>query len=170
MTIEELIQLTEFVRQLDGEITTAEAKLKELQDKRKDIVSKTLVDAFRECGLDELKLADGTKYSLKSAYVGSISEANREAAMSWLREHRHEGIIKDVVTIPFGAGGDSEFKRQVIERLRLMEVTFDRKETVHPQTLNAFVNEQVANDPSFPKELFSATLIEKVEPGKKRGN
>lgn len=102
--------------------------------------------ALTEVGMTKFTLTDGTNIALKTGYVASIAEANRQAAHEWLEKSGNGSIIKHVITIMFDKGEDAwakKFLRDMAQRKKPLR--YERKDSVHPQTLGKFVRESIAN-------------------------
>jgi ABC-type sugar transport system substrate-binding protein len=107
---------------------------------------------MREVGLAEMKLANGVEVVISEEVTAAITEERRAAAHAWLREHDFGGLIKTVVTVPFGRGEEEEARR--LAAAIAEEHACELKEAIHPQTLKAFVKEQVEAGKPLPFELF----------------
>lgn len=124
-------------------------------------------DMFNALGLQELKLSNGGKIKIIKVYSGSISEENKFAALSWLREHNFGDLIKHEIKAQLGKGED-EKAEQLCEQLLELGINYTDTESVHAITLKAFIKEQVENmaelpsddlpegqDDKFPMKLFN---------------
>lgn len=162
MTLPALIALANTLPDLDARIEEKQAELNALIKQRDSFATTVLVDAFRQSGLEDLTLTDGTKLSLKSKYFGSIpKEGSRYLdAMTWLRDNNHEGIIKTKVEVDVGR--DVAARELAVTTLRDNGLLPVVNEGVHNATLTAFLNEQIAVDPAFPKDLFNVLLKEEI--------
>lgn len=130
---------------LEGEIAHLEATLKTKKDEWRALREGALPLALTEVGMTKFTMTGGANVTLKTGYVASITEANRAAAHEWLEDHGHGSIIKHEIKIVFGKGEEAwarKFLRDLAKRKRPLR--FDRKDTVHPQTLGAFVRETIA--------------------------
>ena len=160
MTLQEIIRLTDEVGMLDKLIADLEKEAASLAEKRKHIANTLLPDAMNEAGIAEVVSSEGQRFKLKEFYAASITEARRDAAHSWLREHGHGGIIKNEVVIK---PANHEAVEQVCTELTAMNVPYTTKEAIHHATLRSFVNEEIESGRDFPKELFGAVLIREVK-------
>tara|TARA_R110000765_G_scaffold22398_1_gene57247 strand:- start:30 stop:605 length:576 start_codon:yes stop_codon:yes gene_type:complete len=134
------------VSDLDDKLKAAKAKLMQLTDY-------DLPDIMQEIGLTDFTLEDGSKLSIKQTYGSRIPVEHREAAFAWLKTHGHDDIIKNVVSVPFGRGEDTT----AVEFMELAQTNGylpDQKREVHPQTLKAFVKEQLEKGKAIPMDLF----------------
>ena len=133
-------------------IAAIEAELAAAQADYTRVEREDLPELMREVGLTKLTLTDGTEVTLTEEVTAAISEERRAAAHAWLREHNFGGLIKTVVTVPFGRGEEEEARRLADRISEEHECSLDEK--VHPMTLKAFVREQVEDGKPLPFDLF----------------
>ena len=134
------------VAELEEQLRTAKAKLLELTDR-------DLPDMMAEVSITNFTLADGSKLEVKQTYGARIPVAHRDAAFAWLKEKGHDDIIKNLVSVPFGRGEDS-LATDFINLAQKNGYAPDQKKEVHPQTLKAFVKEQLEKGQEVPMDLF----------------
>lgn len=133
------IDLEDTILKLEQELALKKADLKTLREG-------SLPLALTEVGMTSFKMNGGISVILKTGHVASISEANRPAAHAWLEKSGNGAIIKHQITIQFGKGEEAwakKFLRDLSQRKRPLK--YERKDTVHPQTLGAFVREKIAS-------------------------
>lgn len=135
-----------------------------------------LPELMRELTLTELKLEDGTEVEVRDEVDCGITEANREKAHEWLREHKFGGLIKAAISVYFNTG-EEEFMKETLaaieEQLEDTDKVPEVIEAVHPATLKAFIKERraaatEAPDDVPPTELFGIFpySVAKVKPPK----
>lgn len=149
------------VKQLEEQLKLAKAEA--LRTERED-----LPDLMQECGLQSVTLEDGSKIEVREEVDAAITEATRSRAMAWLTDNDFGGLIKTVVSVEFERGLVSE-ARQLADNLNGEGLFANLKETVHPQTLRAFVREQMQDGRPIPVDLFNVHPynIAKLTKGKK---
>jgi hypothetical protein len=152
-TLERLTELAARAKALETEINTATVELQKKQDDLDKILRGYIPDIFKELALEEYKLATGEKITVKDDVKCNISEERKPAAFGWLREHNYDGIIKTAVNATFGKG---EAQRAADACAVLIEAGYDASVTdsVHPQTLKAFVKEQLEAGTAIPIDTF----------------
>ena len=133
-------------------IAAIEAELAAAQADYLRVEREDLPELMREVGLTKLTLTDGTEVTLTEEVTAAITEERREAAHAWLREHNFGGLIKTLLTVPFGRGEEDEARRLAERIAEEHECSLDEK--VHPMTLKAFVREQVEDGKPLPFDLF----------------
>ena len=160
-------RLAEELIDKEEEVKEAEARLKILKEQARDIAERQLPDAMAEVGMAKFVLTDGSEVTVKPYYSAKIGEDKRDECFNWLQDHGHEALIKDEVSVTFNKGEHEraeEFKTQ----LEQQGIEYNGKMGVHPQTLTAFVREQVESGAEFPLELFNVYIgqIAKVKRSK----
>ena len=142
----EISKCEERVSSLEEQLKTAKAKLIELTDS-------DLPDLMQEIGLTEFTLEDGSKLEIKQTYGARIPVEHRDAAFAWLKDNGHDDLIKNLVSVPFGRGEEKK-ATYFIEIAQKNGYQPDQKKEVHPQTLKAFVKEQLQKGQAVPMDLF----------------
>lgn len=158
ITDSELGQIAELCkRQLQLESELAElARQSAIKQEELNALSITRIpESMSAIGLECFTLKTGEKVELKSFYSGKISDENKPMAFSWLRDNGHDSIIKNEIIVPLGKGMD-EMAEKIEARLITLQVKYDKKESVHAQTLKAFIREQMESGNEFPSSLFGA--------------
>lgn len=161
--------------QLQTRLKEYEAAMKTINEELKKISEYDLPNAMSEAGMSEFKLLDGSKISIKRVYAASVKVADRESAFAWMRERGHDSLIKTEVNVPLGKGAH-EAAEAIMAKLReqFPDYTPQLDESVHWQTLRAFVKEQVeaeelaiqqgeSVDDPLPRELLGVYIIDKAE-------
>jgi hypothetical protein len=164
-----LASLAEMVTRAAG----LERDLAEIEDMRavraarlRNLIEELIPAAMSEAGLASFKTAAGATVSVERVFDGTLGKGKDEtpaahekrvaAAMEWLTENGHDGIIKVEFEVKL-ARGDSEADAAVREALTQVGVDFKRDEGVHSSTLKAFVRGQMVNGDPLPLDLFRVT-------------
>lgn len=63
---------------------------------------------LNEMGISRFTLDDGSEVVVKQTFGGSITQANKAEAFAWLRDHGHDDIIKNTISVRFGRGEDDQ--------------------------------------------------------------
>jgi hypothetical protein len=161
-----LIKIATLAALLRGAESTVENLVEELKDAKEEVrrlQEDDLPELMRELGLSEIKLEDGAKVSVFEEVDCNISEERRSRAHAWLSDNGFGGIIKSAVTVEFGRDEHSEAlaAAQQIHEATGRDALL--KEGVHPQTLKAFVKEQMAAGVAIPQELFGIRPYSKAK-------
>lgn len=155
-TNKELDELTSLVQamQLQGqEVDRLSEELSQANDKLRDTQRERIPNLFDQLGLSQIKLATGESVEVKRSFAAHISKKNWPAALRWLRKHGHEAIVKHDVTIKLKKG-EEEAHRSLVAKLNDDGFSYADNEGVHPQTLKAFVKEQIEAGADLPMETF----------------
>jgi len=138
---------------LEDKIIKASEDLKLLDEEYANVQKNIIPDIFDEIGISDFTMVDGTKVRVDRDFTASITEMNKPKAFAWLGKNGHEDIIKHDVVIKLKKGETDTYK-ELVNDLCLMGVDYNDKEYVHPQTLKAFVKEQMTNGSDIPQETF----------------
>lgn len=155
--LQKISMLAEIAAALEESIEATEANLKASKEKLRDVIENLLPNAMAEVGMVKFTLKDGSEINVKPFYSAKIDDANREAAFDWLMEHGHDAIIKQEFNVKVDKG-DTETANVLQEYLKEHKMSFSGKTGVHPQTLTAFVKEQVESGADFPLDLFNVYI------------
>jgi hypothetical protein len=150
---------------LEDEIAALSQQLDQKNQALRLLAEQELPAALSLTGLRELPLADGKTVAVTEKIVAAITKADQPAAYDWLRTSGNGDLIKREIIAAFGKGQgaladllldlireNAAFKKQKVE---------DR-ESVHWQTLGAFVREQLALGTELPPSIGVTTLTRAV--------
>ena len=153
-TIELLINHAEEARELEREILKDSIALSEKQDKLDKILRGYIPDIMKALRLEDFKLEDGSKITVKDDVKAHISEENKPIAHGWLRENDYDGIIKTEVTVNFGKGesADAERAREALIAAGFTDAEIN--DSVHHSTLKSFVKERLVAGDNIPLDVF----------------
>ncbi len=148
--------------ELEADIETTQAQLAALQVELDEVRDRTLSDLLLGCGVAELKLANGRKVRIDKLVFASIKGDARKAAIAWLEAHKFGALVKYKVEVDVGKG-ETETYRKVLDTLEAFGIEAKEKADVHPQTLKAFVAEQLAAGADLPQGLFGVHVINRCK-------
>lgn len=179
-----IMTLVETTVMLNEEISLLESRLKATKAVREMITDNMLPELIRPA--KAVTLPDGTKVTVKNSWHGSITDANREAAIEELVRIGREDLIRTEIRILFSPGeyqavreflnamapamdqfpfiieqyDEATFEQKqnflAIADTLLPERKLDVRETVHPSTLKSFIKSQFAKGADWKPELFGA--------------
>lgn len=93
-SVSELVQLLSELKDKLDRVNDYRTKL----NKELELLSKVVLpNAMNDEGISSVKVDGVGRVTLRSDIYARIPAANREAAMEWLREHGHGGLIKETV-------------------------------------------------------------------------
>lgn len=142
---------------LQGIVDDLEARLKLEKQRLVKVTDYDLPAAMSEAGCKKFVTSDGFQLEVKQFYTAKIDDNNREQCYSWLRDHEFGGIIKHQIAVNFNKGEDN-LASKLKENLEKVGLTYSDKESIHPQTLNAFVRERVEKGDNFPLNTFNVFI------------
>jgi len=135
-----------------------------LKDKKKELDRlqyEALPQAMSELGLEKVVLEDGSAISVATEYYAAISKKNADVAYSWLRDNGFGDLIKSEIKMNFGRG-EEDTADHVKELMSEENIPFSEKDSVHWQTLRAFVKEQIEAGEPIPMDTFSIHISNKA--------
>ena len=152
------------LKQKEDEIASLEEQLKSKKAEADDIGSRVIPELLAEQGLSEIKLADGSKVSVRKEFRATVpkDDIRRQGCLQWLRDNNLGDIIKNNVSVSFGSGEDDKAERL----LNLAaENGFQPQQTsdVHWATLSALYEERVRSGLDMPSENFSLWIKAKTK-------
>jgi hypothetical protein len=158
ISLDQMASLARALVDADASVDKAEVNLKDTKERARALREETIPSAMQELGLEELKLDTGEKLSVKQDVYASIPVAQKEQAFQWLEDNGFGGLIKVEVAADFRKG-EVEFAIALFKELqeRGLQVGFDQ--SVHAQTLKAFLREQLAAGANVPLDLFGARPV-----------
>ena len=159
--IQSLADQVERLQACDKRLEELEALLKNLK-KSRDVISGDIIPTMMsEMGLAELKLQDGSHLKVSTSYRATITEANKEAAFTWLRNNGLGDIIKNEISVSFGRNEDNKAADYAaLAQERGYQPT--QKLKVEPMTLKALVRERIEAGKEMPTELFNVFVGNKT--------
>ena len=151
--IQSLADQVERLEGLNKRIETSEQNLKDLKKAYQHISGEVIPTMMSEMGLAELKLQDGSHLKVATSYRATITEANKEAAFTWLRNNGLGDIIKNEISVSFGRNEDNK-AADYAARAQERGYQPTQKLKVEPMTLKALVRERIEAGKEMPTELF----------------
>jgi hypothetical protein len=144
--VQSIAQLAERQMVLEDWIEGQEERLKEAKKNLTKLTGELLPEAMRQAGVKEFTLDNGCKIEVDQDIKASITRANLEDALNWLRENEWADTIRHEFKISYGKGED-EMSDNLLSFLAETGQDFNEKTFVHPQTLKALVKRELeAND------------------------
>lgn len=136
------------VARLEEELAAAKEKLKTISEV-------TIPKFMDDCGMKDFTTKDGLRIDIVETIRGSIPKASETQAFSWLEDHNSGRLIKREFKIEFGKDEEAwakKFQADLAKRKRPLKATVKR--AVHPQTLAAYVREQLEAGVAIPLDVF----------------
>jgi len=158
LNVEQIVALANALVSADRDVELAETQLKAAKEQARRLREETIPAAMQELGIDQLVLETGFKLTIKQDVYASIPAERKVEAFDWLERNGFGGLIKVDVTTKFGKG-DFETAKRLVAELQQRGLTPDINQSVHAQTLKAFLREQLASATNIPLELFGAQPV-----------
>ena len=156
------------LKKIEDEIASLEEQLKKKKAEGDDISSRVIPELLAEQGLSEIKLADGSKVSVKKEFRCTLpkDEVKREQAYEWLRNEKLGDIIKNNIFVTFGKGEDDKAK-QLLDLAAENGYEPQQKSDVSWNTLTALYRERVEAGLDMPSDCFSLWIKDKTKISRK---
>lgn len=158
ISLDQMAALARAMMDADASVEQAEASLKEAKERARILREETIPSAMQELGLEELKLDTGQKLSVKQDVYASIPSAQKDAAFQWLEDNGFGGLIKVEVAADFRKG-EADQAAELFKELQQRGLQVGLDQSVHAQTLKAFLREQLAAGTNVPLDLFGARPV-----------
>lgn len=157
-TLEDLVSLATKQLSIETTIGELEEQLKEAKEEYRNYSQEIIPAVMEELGIETFTLSNGYKINIKEDVFAKIPESYVDQAFQWLEETNNDGIIKTQVITNFGKG-ESENALKAVELLSENGMFATLKKNVHPQTLKAFVREQISKGSGIPLDVFGASVV-----------
>ena len=151
--IQSLADQVEKLEELQSRLQTQEQIMKDTKKQIERISGEVIPTMMSEMGLAELKLQDGSHLKVSTSYRATITEANKEAAFTWLRNNGLGDIIKNEISVSFGRNEDNK-AASYAELAKGQGFQPTQKMKVEPMTLKALVRERIEAGKDMPTEIF----------------
>lgn len=162
ITLNDVSQTVHRIKELKAKIEAVEAELSELNKLQSILVEETIPGMFQELSLSAISIETGEEVTVtQDVYVQLNPERKREA-FAWLTNNGFGGLIKTEVVTSFSR---NERDKALAFSSALAEKGYATgfEETVHPQTMAAFMREQIREQGKVPLDLFGARPVWKTK-------
>lgn len=149
-----LVECADKQEKIEAEIARLTAELEAQTQALKQLAEITIPQLLD--GIDgEFKLDDGRVLEVYQKVRASIAGEKAGPAVEWLDNNGHGNIVKREFVIQFNRDDEAWAKKFEADlRKRKKPLNVKRKHTVHPQTLEAFVREQLGSGVELPIATF----------------
>ena len=144
-----------------------EERVKRLNSKISGIERKDLPDMFAQAKVSSVTVEpDGNHPGFVAAretvYVAKIPDDKRMEAFQWFEQTGHGDLVKSVIQIVFGMQ-EHEARLKVMKLLADNGVEYWNNESVHHQTLKAFVKRELIAGRIIPRDLLGVFIFDEVK-------
>jgi hypothetical protein len=152
--LDNLIALCKHLDEFENRRDRLEEELKYVEQRIKDLSTRSIPDLMRAVNLTELRLTDGQRISVRPDIVASVSKERMPQVLAWLQAHNAQAIAKQKLVVDI-----NDLPKETVIAMENAAIALGAKPTmdasIHPSTLRAFVKEQLEQGtPDFPRELF----------------
>ncbi len=163
ITLNAMAELVRSFKEAEKTVKTAKEELSKAESAYRTLKEETIPGAMAELGLKNLTLDSGEVLSIHPEVYASIPADFREKAFAWLEDNDFGGIIKSEVVVEYGRK-ELEAAKELLSQLKEQgcEGAY-LNESVHPQTLKAFLREQLRKGAAVPLELFGARPVNEAK-------
>jgi hypothetical protein len=154
-TLAQITRLAVEQKRLEAQVAKEEEQLQKTKDQLRDVAEFKLPALMDSIQMTKFVLADGSEIEIKETLRCGIPKGQEAEAFRWLEKNKHDGLIKRQFTIDFDKDQEewaAKFSKELTERDD--PVNFKCKRSVHPQTLAAFVKEQLEEGIDIPMATF----------------
>jgi hypothetical protein len=137
----------------EAAVAAAEEALEKAKAALREIAEHRLPELMDAAQMTEFTTRDGIKISVKETIRASLPKGREAEAFEWLREHEHEGLIKNEFKVPLNRE-QAESAVQLAEALQGLGLEYEQRRTIHPSTLASFVKEQLEAGVELPMDAF----------------
>lgn len=158
--LEKIAKLASKQEKAEDKVKALSLELAKAQGELAEISEQQIPELMASLGLEEVKTKDGLKVKIKSTIRASIPQEDLDKqaqAFEWLEKQGHEHLIKREIKVNFGKGDEkwaNKFEADLRKRKR--PLVWDRKMTVHPKTLAAFIGNELEKGTEVPMGYFNA--------------
>lgn len=169
--IEAVIKKARELYHCELHITTLKEELAKQEERRLNLQREVLPELMQTADVTRVTLGNDWELTLGDIFHSSLPsksaiertkddderyslEQRLKEGLSWLRKHKAGDLIKNTIKFDLGRGQD-KVKAQILALAKKLKLPVTHSETVHPQTLNKFLRETLANGKDIPMETFS---------------
>lgn len=161
----ELAILAEKQLSLEREKEDLEEQLKQVERELQKVSGVDIPTVMDQIGMSDFMLKSGERIKVERKIKASIPKTKQDQAFAWLRSNGFDSLIKNQVVAAFGKGEDQRAK-ELAAKLNAAGFIVSQSESVHAQTLGAFVREQMERGVELPADLlgifeFNITKVSK---------
>src|SRR5215469_17706423 len=149
------------------EKTELEERIKNLSSRIKAIEQNELPEMFTQVGMSSITVeAMGNRPAFiaerGTVYTAKIPDDKRMEAFQWFESQGHGDLVKSVINIFFGMQ-EHERRLEVMALLDAHGIQYYPNESIHHQTLRAFVKREIKKNHILPRELLGVYVFDEVK-------
>ncbi len=146
------------------EIEKLEDALEKAKEEFRKLAEEKLPPKMEELGIQEYTTTEGIHVKVKEEIRGGLPEEKRAQGFKWLEDKGHEALIKSEVVVAFPRK-ELDKAKKLVEDLRKDDFIVSLERSVHFQTMQAFIKEQMLEGKDIPLDIFKVfrQRVAKVE-------
>jgi hypothetical protein len=146
------------VESLEKQLSIVKERLRKLSEDRIPLLMQNL-------GVNEFKLTNGFKVTIKPWFSGKITEENQDEAYSWLESEGHGAIVKHDLTVQTRMSNDALLD-EIREIAKQIGLDVKEKLGIHHSTFSAWIKEMVTNGHEIPRDILGVSQGFKTKIGR----
>jgi hypothetical protein len=155
------------LRDLYLQKTDMENSLNNMNHQITHIERHELIDLLNEAGVSSVTIEpDGNHPGFvaerNTVYTAKIPDEKRMGAFEWMESQGHGDLIKSVINIIFGMQ-EHEKRLEVMKLLSDHGIEYYTNESIHHQTLKAFVKRELQAGHVLPADLLGTYVFDEVK-------
>jgi len=144
-----------------------EARVAETQSKITKMERSELVQMFADAQVSGVDVDGWANYppfraERETVYTAKIPDDKRMEAFQWFESQGHGDLVKSVINIFFGMQ-EHERRLEVMALLDAHGIQYYPNESIHHQTLRAFVKREIKKNHILPRELLGVYVFDEVK-------
>jgi hypothetical protein len=158
-SLERLATLVRQQGELERAIAVAEDALDDLKSRHRRVSEEDVPGLLDEVGLSDVRLADGTKVSIKETLRASVAADGKYTPfiLGWLDREGHGDLVKNDVIVSFGRGEDAAAVA-LVAALTERGLAPARKKTVNNQSFTALLRELMEAGEEVPLDEMGVAV------------
>lgn len=151
----QISKLAEEQAKAEAKVADLEAQLDAANKALNDLAEHRIPALMQECGIEKFKTTSGLNVEIDAKMRASIPKARVPEAVGYLESIGYGDLVKRSFTSKFTRDQQNQ-AQEFAQMLRDKGFSAEEKQEVHPQTLAAWVKEQLERGVDIPLDLFGA--------------
>jgi hypothetical protein len=162
--LDALTRLAQLAADQNAEVARISAELEAATAAYKRTVEVDLPSAMEAAGMANFTTSTGLEIVVKERVHAHISRERYPAAVKWLDENGHSGLVKRNVIIAINRG-DAGVAADMVAQVRADGLDAKQEFKVEPSTLKKFIREKLEAGEEVPVDLFGVHRYKVAELG-----
>lgn len=162
--LDRLTRLAQLAADQNAEVARIQRELEAATTALKRTVEIDLPSAMEDAGMSNFTTSTGLEIVVKERVHAHISRERYPAAVQWLDNNGHSGLVKRSVTVAFNRDQSTE-ATELVTSVRGQGFDAKQEYKVEPSTLKKFVREKLEAGEEVPVDLFGVHRFKVAELG-----